>query len=122
MSDLRVPDLNQVIIAGRLTRDPELKYTASGLALCKIAIANTRYFKRKDGERGEETTFVDATLWDKQAEWVGERLRWNKIQFNFQKKNQMERNKFFDGRIRLNTPFCFVSFRPMFKIRIGVFF
>lgn len=75
MSDLRVPDLNQVIIAGRLTRDPELRYIASGMALCKLAVANTRYFKRKDGERGEETTFVDVTLWDKQAEWAGERLK-----------------------------------------------
>lgn len=75
MSDLRVPDLNKVIIAGRLTSDPELKYTASGVALCKLRIANTRYYKKKDGSRAEETCFVDATLWDKQAEWVGERLK-----------------------------------------------
>lgn len=75
MSDLRVPDLNRVFIAGRLTRDPELKYTSTGRAYCRFGIANTRYYKSKDGERREETTFVSASVWDKQAEWVGERLR-----------------------------------------------
>jgi single-strand DNA-binding protein len=75
MADLRVPDLNKVIIAGRLTRDPELKYISSGRAVCRVSIANSQYFKGKDGERRESTTFVDVTLWDKQAEWIGERLK-----------------------------------------------
>jgi len=75
VSDLRLPDLNKVFIAGRLTADPELKYLSSGMALCKLRIANTRFFKKKDGSKGEETCFVDATLWDKQAEWVGESLK-----------------------------------------------
>ncbi|HPO12224.1 MAG TPA: single-stranded DNA-binding protein [Candidatus Hydrogenedentes bacterium] len=75
MSDLRVPDLNHVFIAGRLTRDPELKYTSSGRAYCRFSIANTRYFKSKEGERREDTTYVNASVWDKQAEWMGERLR-----------------------------------------------
>ena len=75
MSDLRMPDLNQVLIAGRITHDPELRYTANNVAFCRLRIANTRYFRKKDGERGEETCFIDATLWDKQAEWVGERLK-----------------------------------------------
>lgn len=75
MSDLRLPDLNVVYIAGRLTRDPELKYGASGMAFCTLGLANTRYFKRKDGSRDEVDTFVDVKLFDKQAEWVGERLR-----------------------------------------------
>lgn len=75
MSNLRVPDLNQVTIAGRLTRDPELKYITSGRAVCTLSIANTRYYKGKDGDRKEDTTFVNVTLWDKQAEWVGERIK-----------------------------------------------
>jgi len=75
MGDLRLPDLNKVIIAGRLTRDPELRYTSGGLAFCKVCIANTRYFRKKDGTRGEEDMFVDFVVWDKQAEYVGERLR-----------------------------------------------
>ena len=75
MSDLRVPDLNKVLIAGRLTRDPDLRYTSSGTAFCRLGVANTRYYKSKDGERREETVFVDVSVWDRQAEWVGERFR-----------------------------------------------
>lgn len=75
MSSLRLPDLNKVLIAGRLTADPDLNYTSSGMVLCKLRLANTRYFKKRDGSKGEETCFVDATLWDKQAEWVGESLK-----------------------------------------------
>lgn len=75
MSDLRVPDLNKVIIAGRLTRDPDLKYTQGGRAVCTLSVANSQFYKGKDGERKEQTTFVDVTLWDKQAEWVGEKLK-----------------------------------------------
>ncbi len=75
MSDLRVPDLNNVVIAGRLTRDPELKYVSSGRAVCRISIANTRFYKDKNGERKEDTSFIDATVWDKYAEFVGEKLK-----------------------------------------------
>jgi len=75
MGDLRVPDLNHIFLAGRLTRDPELRYLPSGMAVCDMSVANTRYFKGKDGERREETVFVDVTVWDRQAEWAGERLR-----------------------------------------------
>jgi single-strand DNA-binding protein len=75
MGDLRVPDLNQVIIAGRLTRDPELKYTSGGQAYCKVGVANSRFYKDKNGQRQEVTTFVDVTVWGPQAEFVGERLR-----------------------------------------------
>ena len=75
MSDLRLPDLNKVIIAGRITRDPELRYTANNLAICRFGLANTRYFKKKDGSRGEETVFIDVSVWDKLAEYVGERLK-----------------------------------------------
>lgn len=75
MADLRVPDLNRVIIAGRLTHDPDLKYISSGRAVCRIRIANTRYYRNKDGERKEDTTFVDVSMWDKQAEFVGERIK-----------------------------------------------
>ena len=74
MGDLRLPDLNMVMIAGRLTRDPELKYTASGQAYCKFGMANSRYFKDKAGNRQEATTFVDGVAWGPMAEFVGQRL------------------------------------------------
>jgi len=72
MSDLRMPATNYIIIAGRLTRDPDLKYTNSGKAVCKLCIANSRHYKDKNGEKAEETSFVDVTCWDKTAEWAGE--------------------------------------------------
>ena len=75
MADLRLPDLNKVIIAGRLTNDPDLRYTSGNIPLCKLRIANTRYYKKQDGSRAEETTFVDATCWRGMAEYVGERLK-----------------------------------------------
>ncbi len=78
MSDLRVPDLNRVFIAGRLTRDPELRYVGAGnnIPYCRFGIANMRYYKDKNtGERREDTTFVDVTVWRAQAEFVGARLR-----------------------------------------------
>ncbi len=75
MSDLKMPDLNRVFLAGRLTRDPELKYTTNGKPYCKMSVANTRYYKDKNGERQEEATYADATVWGPMAEFVGERLR-----------------------------------------------
>ena len=75
MSDLRVPDLNLVTIAGRLTRDPELKYTAGNRAYARFGIANTRYYKKGDGSKAEDTVFASCSVWDKQAEWIAERLR-----------------------------------------------
>lgn len=61
---------NKVILMGRLTRDPELRSTASGLNICKISIAVSRKFKSADGETKEETTFVDVDSFGKQAEVI----------------------------------------------------
>ncbi|HOS02871.1 MAG TPA: single-stranded DNA-binding protein [Candidatus Hydrogenedentes bacterium] len=75
MSDLRMPDLNKVLLAGRLTRDPELKYIASGKAVCKMGLAVSRKCKTGDGEQREETLFINVTAWDKSAEFCGQYLR-----------------------------------------------
>jgi len=60
-------DLNEVVISGRLTRDSELRYTPSGTAVTDVVIASNRIWS-KDSEKQEETTFVDVTIWGKQAE------------------------------------------------------
>ncbi len=75
MSDLRMPDLNKVLIAGRLTRDPELRYLPSGAAVCSMGIAVSRRYRTKDGEQKEETTFLDVETWNKSAEFCGENLK-----------------------------------------------
>lgn len=75
MADLRMPDLNKVLVAGRLTRDPELRYLPSGTALCKLGLAISRNYRTRDGERKEDTTFINVSVWDKSAEYCGENLR-----------------------------------------------
>ena len=70
MADLRIPDLNKVILAGRLTRDPEARTLPSGMSLCKLGLAHSRKFRTKDGEQREETLFINATCWGKTAEFV----------------------------------------------------
>ena len=60
-------DLNHVALIGRLTRDAELKYTASNLAVCKFSIANNQR-RKKDNAWTDEAHFFDVTLWGKTAE------------------------------------------------------
>jgi single-strand DNA-binding protein len=61
-----MPNFNQVILVGHLTRDPELRTTQGGTELCKCGIAVSEKFK-KDGESREKVCFVDFHLWKKQA-------------------------------------------------------
>ncbi len=61
-------DLNKVFLMGRLTFDPELRRTPNGTAVTELRVATTRAWGGRDGERREETTFVDVTVWDRQAE------------------------------------------------------
>ena len=67
--------VNKVILVGNCTRDPEVRYTPKGTAVADIGMAMNRYFSSDGGERREETTFVDVTLWGRQAEVAGEYLK-----------------------------------------------
>lgn len=58
--------LNKIILIGRLTRDPELRYTPNGVAVAKFTLATDRPFTNKQGER--EADFIDIVVWQKQAE------------------------------------------------------
>ena len=64
---------NRVILIGNLTRDPELRYTPSGVAVCdlSLAVSSTR---GKGADRKEETVFVDVTVWERMAENCNEYL------------------------------------------------
>ena len=75
MPDLRLPSLNRVLIAGRLTRDPELRYTPSGTAVCNLRLASSRRYKDKSGEWQDDSTFVNVVTWSKTAENCGEYLK-----------------------------------------------
>lgn len=64
-------ELNKVLLAGRLTADPELRYLPSGAAVCDMRIASGRtYYDKNAGERKEETLFINATAWGQSAEFV----------------------------------------------------
>ncbi len=60
--------LNRVFLMGNLTRDPELRYTPGGSAVCEFGIAINRRFTQGGGDVKEEVTFVDIVVWAKQAE------------------------------------------------------
>ncbi len=66
-------DINHVVLVGRLTRDAELRYTSSGIAVCNFAVAVNRRKKTGD-EWSEETSFFDVVLWGRQGETLNQYL------------------------------------------------
>ena len=83
-------NLNKVMLIGNLTRDPEIKYTPKGTAIADIGLAVNRNYTTESGEKREEVTFIDVTLWGRVAEIVGE----------YCKKG---RPLFVEGRLQLDT-------------------
>jgi single-strand DNA-binding protein len=69
-------NFNKVIIAGNLTRDPELRYTPKGAAVARITLAVNRTFTPSEGgEKKEEVTFVDVDVWNRQAEVIAQYMK-----------------------------------------------
>ena len=62
--------LNKVMLIGNLTRDPEIRYTPKGQAVTDIGLAVNRVYSTESGEKREEVTFIDVTLWGRTAEVV----------------------------------------------------
>ena len=58
--------LNRIVLIGRLTQDPELRYTKNGIAVASFTLAVDRRYKNAEGER--ETDFIDVVVWRQQAE------------------------------------------------------
>lgn len=65
---------NKIIIVGNLGRDPELRYTPQGLAVCNFSVATSEKKKDKSGEMQEVTTWFRVTLWNRQAETASKYL------------------------------------------------
>jgi single-strand DNA-binding protein len=82
--------LNRVLLIGNLTRDPEVRYTPKGTAVTEIGLAVNRVYSGEDGEKKEETTFVDVTLWARQAEIAAQYLK-------------KGRPVFIEGRLQLDS-------------------
>ncbi len=83
-------NLNKVMLIGNLTRDPEVRYTPKGTAVAEIGVAVNRRFTAENGDKREETTFVDVTLWGRTAELAGEYLR-------------KGRSVYIEGRLQLDS-------------------
>src|SRR5712671_5382075 len=81
---------NKVILLGNLTRDPEVRYTPKGSAVCDLGMAVNRVYTTDSGEKREEVTFVDVVLWARLAEIAGEYLK-------------KGRPVFIEGRLQLDT-------------------
>ena len=81
---------NKVILLGNLTRDPEVRYTPKGSAVCDLGIAVNRVYTTEGGEKREEVTYVDVVLWSRLAEIAGEYLK-------------KGRPIFIEGRLQLDT-------------------
>jgi len=81
---------NKVILMGNLTRDPELRYTASNMAVCKVGMAVNRRVKDQQTEQWrEEPTFVDVTIFGKRGE-------------AFEKFHKKGASAFIDGELRFD--------------------
>src|SRR5437867_9100938 len=85
-----MPSFNKVILLGNLTRDPEVRYTPKGSAVCDLGIALNRRCTLDSGERREEVTYVDVVLWSRLAEIAGEYLK-------------KGRPVFIEGRLQMDT-------------------
>jgi single-strand DNA-binding protein len=83
-------NFNKVILAGNLTRDPELRYTPKGTAVAKLGVAVNRTWTTETGEKREEATFVDVDAFGKQAEVIAQYLR-------------KGRSLLIEGRLKLDT-------------------
>ena len=66
---------NKVILAGNLTRDPELRYTPKGTAVARITLAVNRTYTGENGEKKEEVSFVDIDAWSRQAEVIAQYMK-----------------------------------------------
>lgn len=65
---------NKIVIVGYLGRDPEIRYTPTGMAVCNFSIATTERRKDKTGEMQDQTTWFRVTVWGKQAEVANQYL------------------------------------------------
>ena len=81
---------NKVLLLGNLTRDPEVRYTPKGTAVCTLGLAVNETYTTQTGEQKEEVVFVDIDVWGRQAETAGQYL-------------SKGRPVFVEGRLRLDS-------------------
>jgi len=75
MADLKMPEVNNVVIAGNLTRDPIFRTTSSGTPVINFTIASNRKFRDGNNQWQEDVCYVGIVAWNKLAESCNERLK-----------------------------------------------
>ncbi len=83
-------NLNKVLLIGNLTRDPEVRYTPKGTAVCELGLAVNRYYVSETNEKREEVTYIDVETWGRTAENAGQYLA-------------KGRPVFIEGRLRMES-------------------
>lgn len=83
-------NLNKVMLIGNLTRNPEVRYTPKGTAVTDLGLAINRTWSNDQGQKQEETTFVDVTFWGRQAEVLQQYL-------------SKGRGVYVEGRLQMDT-------------------
>ena len=74
MVELKLPDVNRVVLSGRLTRDPDKRYASDGTAVTRFDLAFNRRFRARDGRVTESSGFVSVTTYQRLAEVCAESL------------------------------------------------
>jgi single-strand DNA-binding protein len=94
--------VNKVILVGNLGKDPELRYTAGGTAVCNFSLATTENYKDRDGNRQEKTEWHNIVVWRQLAEICGKYLTKGK-QIYIEGKLQTRKWEDRDGNSRYTT-------------------
>ncbi len=96
---------NKVILMGNLTRDPEVRYTPKGTAVCDLGLAINRTYTNDAGEQQKEVTFLEVTFWGRKAEVAQQYLT-------------KGRPIFIEGRLQLDTSEDPKTGKPRNRVRI----
>ena len=75
MSELKLPEINRVLLSGRLTRDPDRRYAADGTAVTSFGLAFHRRYRGREGRPAEQTGFVTVMTYQRLAEVCGQYLK-----------------------------------------------
>ena len=75
MSELKLPEVNRVLLSGRLTRDPDRRYAQDGTPVTSFSIAFHRRFRGRDGKLGEQTGYATVMTYQRLAEVCGQYLK-----------------------------------------------
>ena len=108
---------NKVVLMGNLTRDPELRYTPQGSAVCEFALAlNSVYTNKQTGQKVEEVSYIDLVAWGKTGETIAEYMKKGR-QILVEGRLKQDRWESQDGKkmskVRVTVDsFTFVGARP----------